>query len=594
MFSLIQIVLVLICIVFSSCGEDFLTKEPPGVLADPQMRTQRGVEALLTGAYHQLRANSSYNNAMGTDWTFASACSDDAYKGSDASDQAPFNLLERYEALPTNSYMNDRWTACYEGVARSNRVLFFLKAVQEGDEPFNAARATVIEAEAKYLRAYYHFSANRIFKTIPYIRTPDEQDRKTPSEIPNTDAGWSGIEEDLAFAIANLPPSWTGQPGRVTSWAAKTMLAQAYMYQNRLSDAKPILDDIIDNGGFALVNRYFDNYDERTENNSESIFEIQCAVEGSINTSLGLVGPVAPQYGPANFGWGFFQPSHNLFEAHQVDNDGLPVIDPSQRTPLASDMGIEGAASPFTPTDHLLDPRVDWSIGRRGIPFLDWGIFAGSSWIRLQSNGGPYMTKKYIHFNATRAQQAANQRSNNRNFRYHRLAHVILWRAEVAVEDGDLELARQLVNQIRRRAGNQLVMGYVASTTIALNGRDDHTGAELVIDNSRPAANYLVSEWPQNHPVFSSKETAREAVRLEIRLEFATEGQRFFDLRRWGQSSVTPDYDIKVLNDYIAHDIQVRSFMTGAVYTTKFRYWPIPQSQLDIQPGVLTQDPDYL
>ena len=74
---------------------------------------------------------------------------------------------------------------------------------------------------------------------------------------------------------------------------------------------------------------------------------------------------------------------------------------------------------------------------------------------------------------------------------------------------------------------------------------------------------------------------------MEIWLEFATEGQRFFDLRRWGIDEV-------VLNDFIQRDSEFRPFMRGSTYSARRRYWPVPQGQIDIQPGVLTQDPDYM
>ena len=68
---------------------------------------------------------------------------------------------------------------------------------------------------------------------------------------------------------------------------------------------------------------------------------------------------------------------------------------------------------------------------------------------------------------------------------------------------------------------------------------------------------------------------------MEIRLEFATEGHRFFDLRRWG-------IDNEVLNDYIQRDTKFRSFMRGAVYDPeKDDFWPLPKDQVNIQKGIL-------
>lgn len=583
-FSLIQIVLIFGCILINtSCSEDFLTKAPPATLAGSTLEDERGVEGLLTGAYGMMTGGDIFGSAMGCDWIYGSCAADDAYKGSEEGDQTQFNQVERYIALPDNPYMRDRWSYCYEGVARANAALLFMKKAQEGSSPIPAARAKQIEAEAKYLRAWFHFSLNKVFKNIPYIKTPDEQGGKVADEIPNSNAGWDEMEADLKFAIDNLPASFPGFPGRATSYAAKAMLAQAYMYQNKLSQAKPLLDDILA-GPFELVDNYFDNYDERTENNKESIFEIQCSSSATGNYAMNLAGACMIQpTGPAAIGWGFYQPSQSLVDAFGVDSDGLPFLDISTRPMVKHDMGIQSNEA-FTPTTELLDLRLDWTVARRGIDFLGWGIYPGAAWVRNHANGGPYMTKKYMHFEATRGQQAGSGFRNNRNFRYHRLAHVILWRAEIHIEDGELEQARLLVNKIRDRVKTSTpVMGLVTATVLSSNG----IVAAADVDWDKPAANYKTEPYPAGHDAFSSKEKAREAVRMELRLEFATEGQRFFDLRRWG-------VDVEVLTDYIARDSQFRDFMKGAVYGTNRRYWPIPQLQIDIQKGVLAQDPDYV
>ena len=53
---------------------------------------------------------------------------------------------------------------------------------------------------------------------------------------------------------------------------------------------------------------------------------------------------------------------------------------------------------PFTPDAGNLDPRLDWTVGRRGIPYLDWGAHPGKKWIRDQGNGGPYAPKKMVYY----------------------------------------------------------------------------------------------------------------------------------------------------------------------------------------------------
>lgn len=242
-------------------------------------------------------------------------------------------------------------------------------------------------------------------------------------------------------------------------------------------------------------------------------------------------------------------------------------------------MGISSTKE-FAPSEQLVDLRLDWTVSRRGIDFLGWGICPGSTWIRTQDNGGPYMTKKYMHFKESQGSQNGSGFENNRNFRMYRLAHIILWRAECAIEEGDLNKARELVNQIRERIKKSTPVMGLCKTTL-------FDGTTVTVDWDKPAANYKTETYPAGHNAFSSKEKAQMAVRHEIRLEFATEGQRFFDLRRWG-------IDIEVLTDYIARDNEFRKFMKDVKYSAKKRYWPLPQAQLDIQPGVLKQDPDYL
>ena len=117
-----------------------------------------------------------------------------------------------------------------------------------------------------------------------------------------------------------------------------------------------------------------------------------------------------------------------------------------------------GATDPFDPTTEALDPRLDWTVGRRGIPYLDWGVHPGTAWIRLQSYGGPYSPKKLVYYksqegNLTSASGWTKGYTVN-NVKLIRYADVLLMAAECEVEVGTLETARNYVNQIRARAAN--------------------------------------------------------------------------------------------------------------------------------------------
>jgi hypothetical protein len=576
-------ILAMSSIMTNSCNEEFLTKEPPGAAVGSVITSTDGIEALLVGTYTSLRGTGRFGGAMGTDWTYGSVTSDDCYGGTTAGGSSEIHILERYELWPSSPYLRERWRDCYIGVARANATLEYLAANQIGNRPIPILRAAQIEAEAKFLRAWFHFQANKVFENIPYIKTRAELSPLIPEQVPNFDPGWSEIEKDLQFAIDNLPDTHPlGEVGRAHKYAAEAVKAHVHMYQNEFSEAKLLLEDIINNGRFELVENFYDNYNMTHENNKESIFEIQASTTSTTNSSLLLSGCVFHQKGPASCGgWGFFQPSQCLFEAFQVAPDGLPVLNIEEREPLANDMG-KSSKQTFIPTDHLLDLRVDWTIARRGVDFLGWGIHPGYDWIREQEYGGPYMTKKFMHF---KSEQTLNYFGtgfdNGKNYRMYRLANILLWRAEVAVEDGDLELARTLVNQIRFRAKNSKpVMGLCTSyANLATNP---------TVDWTKPAANYKVEPYSNGHPAFASQSEARKAVRMEIRLEFATEGHRFFDLRRW-------DLDNEVLNDYIARDAIFRSYYSVPVYDPiEDDYWPLPRDQVNLQKGILKQDSSYL
>ena len=583
-----------------SCSEDFLVKNPPASLAGVAVETPAGIEASLIGAYASTTRGDIFGTAMGSDWVYASCASDDCYKGTILGDQPSFNQVEWYEVLTNLDYLLQRWRDCYNGVARCNGTLDFLKTVQAGSNPVEPARAIVIEAEAKYLRAWFHFAANRVFKNIPYVKTRDEQDGKWGSEITNPNQAWSEIEADLDFAIANLPESFPGAPGRATKYAAITLKAQAKLYQGDYSAATPLLDQVINSGKYRLVDNYYDNYNEDTENNAESIFELQCSTSAAGETSLRLTIAVQFTAGPAaQGGWGFYQPSQCLVDAFQVDDDGLPILNIDDRPHFPSDMGLTSDADyprvgDPNPWEVPIDLRMDWTVSRRGVDYQGWGIMGGLAWIRDQANGGPWMTTKYCVFEKNNSRQAGNKMYNDRNFRYFRYAHVLLWRAECYVEAGNFDDARKLVNMVRERAQkSQPVMGLYTGKKFTTTGV---IPAGETVDWTKPAANYQVGLYPEGHVAFANKVNAREAVRMEIRLEFATEGQRFFDLRRWGQFTDPVNgkpYDEYVLNDYIKRDTEFRTVMREKVYKVTNRYWPIPQAQIDLQDGVLEQDPDW-
>ncbi|MFC4872489.1 RagB/SusD family nutrient uptake outer membrane protein [Negadavirga shengliensis] len=571
-----------------SCSDEFLETVPQGQHSTIGLTNPDGVEGILIGAYsmisgYGLDGQSSWNSSI-DNWVYGGVVSDDAYKGTDAGDQPEQSFLERYDYQPTNVHIRNKWRSVYKGIARSNDVLNTLK---ETEDVSDERRAQII-AEARFLRGFFHFEARKMWRRAPYI--DDEQfdlvDLES-SKVPNDREIWPDIEADFEAAM-NVLPEIQDEVGRPTKWAAQAFLAKAKMFQgwdqetgaanvSKLEEAKPLLEDILLNGGFSLVPTFEENFLVGRRNNEESIFEIQFAISSAnqqaSNEGTTLNYPYTDPWGCC----GFYQPTQNLVNAYKTSDDGLPLLETFNDEDVTNDQGLSWNA-PFEPYEGPLDPRLDHTVGRRGILFKGFKIH-GSDFIRDQNYAGPYSPKKHL------AEPAyfgigPNPRLSANNYRIMRLGMVILWLAEIEVELGNLERARELVNMIRERAANP--DGFVPRA-IQGSSRNDFNIVE-----DEYAANYVINTY--NQP-WTDQVTAREAVRFETRLEFAMEGHRFFDLQRWGIAA-------EVLNEYLRVESNKRTYLNGVSFTKgRNEFFPVPleaieRSYKDGAP-TLVQDPAF-
>jgi hypothetical protein len=564
------IILTLLVGLSFSCSESFFDLKPQGRASLDQLSTKNGINSLLVGAYSLLDgvgAGNTGRQSTISNYVFGGISSDDAVKGTDAGDQPEQSFIEQYNWLSDNTYFLGKWWHSYDGVARCNEVIQIVANVKDMTD----AEKTQAIAEARFLRGHYHFEAKKMWNNVPFI---DEKiynrDDPNSTKIPNDKDIWPNIEADFDFAAKNLPTT-QAQKGRATQWAAKSYLAKAYLFQKKWAAAKTLLDDVVKNSGKKLTANYHDNYRTVTNNNSESIFEVQFSVNDGTTGNNGNAGDnlnwpysaTAPGRGCC----GFYQPSHNLVNAFKTEN-GLPMIgtaadgtlDTYNKVDLPSDQGIV-AATAFTLDKTIpVDPRLDWTVGRRGVNFLDWGPMPGSTWIRDQAYAGPFTGKKWMYYLAEEnsTTHSTSRRNVNNNYRLIKLSHVLLWLAECEVELGNLAAAEGYVNQLRVRAKTGSVQD--------------------------PTVTYQVEPYPTGTFAGKGADYARNAVRMEQRLEFAMEGHRFFDLVRWGIAE-------KVLNKYAAEEavqgtepsgrkFNKRSYMAGKVFASKNLYFPLPQDEI--------------
>ena len=576
---------------FYSCKKS-LIKPQIGSISPELLQTKNGVNGLLIGTYSALRGQQGGDQSFGggdswqaapDNWIYGGVAGGDASKGSIAGDQQPIEPIANFYTDASNPFLNTKWIAFYEGISRANNVLRTVPKVTGLAVPDVAN----IQGQARFLRAHFYFEAKRLFNNVPYV-----DETATDVNLPNTIDIWPKIEADLKYAYDNLPPT-QNDLGRVNKWAAGAYLAKAYMYELKYADAKALYDVIINQGvtaggtPYALVPMFHDNFNVATKNNSESVFAIEAVanVDPSAPSQANDFDLLNYPYGTSSpFSCcGFYQPSIDLVNHFRTNPvTGLPYLDAYDAHPVKNDMGILSAA-PFTPDASTVDPRLDWTVGRRGIPYLDWGIHPGNDWIRGQDYGGPYSPIKHVYTQAnqtTDGDQHSYGPGTAVNYNIIRFADVLLMAAEAEAQLGNLAKAENYVNMVRARAANPA--GFVFKYA------DDNnpTGGY----STTPAANYKIKPYPAGD-FTKGLSYALKAIYYERQIELAMEGHRFFDVVRWGIAD-------QALNAYFQYQGKITSDVTqGHFVKGKNEYYPIPQIQIDLSTKngtqVLKQNPGY-
>ena len=539
-----------------SCTDDFTEIDPVGSLSDAALQNATGVDLLLTGAYSVL--DGIRNGGPGADWTksgdnwWLDAISDDAHKGSTDGDQADLLAIELFTWDTTNPYFEGRWQALFAGVNRANAVI---DLINNSEDP---SIFTSQLAQARFLRGHYNFELQRMWVNVPYIS--DENYGASEFNQPNNGPIWSQIEADFSFAANNLETSRSAF-GRPIRSAAQAYLGRTLLYQSKWAEALTQLEAVIGSGDYALNSDFSANFRSAGENSSEMIFAIQFASDGGQSPQGNRGGTLNMPIGAMTGGMccGFYQPTIDLGNAFQTDSNGLPLASWAT-TDIVSDYGIYETEA-FTPHTGPLDPRIDFTIGRRGIDLNGFGPMTGKDNIRASFTdiSGPYVNKKNLYTAGDDTNKGTGGWGEQRtgiNYHILRYADVLLMAAEAAVETGALEVGRGYVNQVRARAKN---------------GPRADSSPNYVIDTYNSA-------W-------TDQAAARNAVRHERRVELAMEGHRLFDLRRWGTM-------VSTLNTYIANEARtIANFGTKAnAVQEKHNALPIPLNAIDSSQGALKQN----
>lgn len=550
-----------------SC-DDFLDLSPQGEISEKTLETsEEAVEGVVIGVYSVLNGQfgeiTNAHRSSPSNWVYGDVASDDAYKGSSGiSDGGDVHEIEVFDTKPNNQSILIKWKACYEGISRANKAINIISKFSGWDEDFQKQRL----AEVRVLRGHYYFELKKIFNQIPYVDetyTPEQLKQVGNTEL-SSDEIWTRIENDFRFGAENLPLVQE-EVGRVTRVSALAYLGKTHLFQNEWVEAKSAFDEVIANPGNHYLLADFEQVflqnlnSEGAEFCAECLIDVQHSLDPSLPSSTPDVG--------ATFGWdgnvgdrlsglggpyprvyGFHKPSQNLVNAYKTDVNGYPLFNNFNRSPLE-----EG---------DPIDPRLDHTIGRPGIPFLNAGIYS-TNWTRGVITYGPYAGKKQMYPANSGQVIDVPYYTNSENYCIIRLADVYLMKAECEIELGNLEVGMEYINMVRRRAKNG---GYVEN------------------EDGTHAANYRIEEYLQP---FNSYNQAIEALRMERRLELAMEGHRYFDLVRWG---IVQD----VMNEFFTSERNLRSYLVNSTFQpNKNEYFPIPESEIDISEGRFVQNTGY-
>lgn len=466
---------------FIFCGacSNVLDKDPLGRLdADSFFKTTDDALQVVNMAYRPLLFSNANNNFY---WAFGTLASEEAIVGGDGS-RPGLVEIDALTHTPATQEFNDFWKLSYAGIVQANTVISKIKLLPD-DSPLKAR----ITGEALFLRAWYHFVLAQVFGDIPLIlelQDPDEV------RIPRTqrDVVLLQVAEDCRIAADLLPVAYTASDlGRATKGAALALRAKAFLYLESWNQTLDAIAEIKSIGIYALQEDYRNNLYDSTQNNSESVWEIQHA-----NLELG-VGNNLNQYWASN--------------------------------KIPDGYGFAEVTAAFANAFEPGDPRLRFTVARHNEEYFGY-VYKASF-----SSTGMSPRKFLQHVNAV------SQKSDGAvNYPAIRYAEVLLWEAEALAELGRTAEALVPLEEVRARARGQAANPETTLPEITTTDKN-----ELI-----------------------------DLIRHERLVELGFELHRFFDLVRWGIA-----------------DTVLPGFVKG-----KHEYFPIPQTELDLNP-MLTQNPGY-
>lgn len=393
--------------------EDFLEKPPQGELTQANFPTTAEDALLATNAAYNTMRDPNFNSGL---FPLGDIMSDDANKGSNPDDAAAtIGPFDRFEHLKTEAAILRWWNTLYKAIRRTNVVIEKVPGIT-----MNETLRNRYVGEARFLRAMFYFDLVRAYGGVPLLTSVDPVilPRSTAAEI------YQFIEEDLLFAIANLPRKieyGVADQGRASKGAAQALLAKVYLFQGKWADAEAKVLDVINSGDYNLESVYENANSVVGEQGVESVFEVASfGMEGLANGG-NQYGNVQGVRGNPNRGWGFNRPTLSLRSSYEANDprleatviylgevlDGVTIAGDGQTPDASVDSHSQAEIECYNQKVWTPGNNVPTSFGhnRRFIRYSDVLLMAAEA---LNENNKP--TDALIHLN--RVRQRAREGNN--------------------------------------------------------------------------------------------------------------------------------------------------------------------------------------
>ena len=396
MKSAMRLTIILVLFQLSGC-EAILDKEPIAILdAGSFFQTENDAVQSINAAYNPLLFNNANNNFL---WAFAEVTGDAAIPGGDGS-RPGIVEMETFSYTPRTEELNSYWKLQFKGITQCNLVLDNIVKVNMSEGSKNQ-----IIGEALFLRSYYYFLLTQVFGDVPLYLKVTPPDQLKIKKISKTDI-YKQISSDCDKAANLLPLSYNGSnTGRATKGAALALAAKVSLYVNDYNKVLEYTSKIKALNTYKLVNDYRENFMKLTQNNTESVWEIQ-----HTNLELGVGNFINQWWASIKFlGYGF-----------------------AEVTPLY--------VSVFEPND----PRLKFTVAMNNDPYF--GLIYKNSF-----SSTTYSPRKFLQPNSELTQKA----DGDINYPAIRYAEVLLWEAEALIELGRMQEALAPLETVRARARAQ-------------------------------------------------------------------------------------------------------------------------------------------